>query len=93
MRGVLAEHISSVDVGSLARVEMLTRGFVARGADMWTARARAYRLNDAARMGQASVIAYGRTYVLSAIIILLIIPLLLLVRKTRGANSGHAIME
>jgi hypothetical protein len=44
-------------------------------------------------MGQASVIAYGRIYVLSAIIILVLIPLLLLVRKTKGAGGAHAIME
>ena len=42
---------------------------------------------------QASVIAYGRIYVLSAIIILVLIPLLLLVRKTKGAGGAHAIME
>jgi hypothetical protein len=44
-------------------------------------------------MGQASVIAYSRVYVLSAIIILAIIPMLLLVRQTRGAGGSHAIME
>ena len=91
---VLSEHVTTLDATSLARVQTLTRGMVARGADPWTARARAYRLIEAQLTGQASVIAYSRVYVLSAVIILAIIPLLLLVRQTRGAGGrGHAVME
>lgn len=44
-------------------------------------------------MGQASVIAYSRVYLLSAVIILAIIPMLVLVRKTRGAGGSGAVME
>ena len=90
---VLAEHITAVDPTSAQRVQALTRGMVARGADAWTAHERAYRLLEAQVTGQASVIAYSRVYVLSAAIILAIIPLLVLVRQTRGAGGGHAIME
>jgi hypothetical protein len=40
------------------------------------------------------VISYSKIYVLSAILILLLIPLLALVRTTRNAaGGGHAIME
>ncbi|MFI5255638.1 MAG: DHA2 family efflux MFS transporter permease subunit [Gemmatimonadales bacterium] len=92
-RATLVQHISASDPISLARLEALTRGMVARGADLWTAKSRALALMDAQLMGQASVIAYGRIYVLSAIIILVLIPLLLLVRKTSGAAGAHAIME
>ena len=92
-RATLVQHITATDPISIARLEALTRGMVARGADLWTAKSRALALMDAELMGQASVIAYGRIYVLSAIIILVLIPLLLLVRKTRGAAGGHAIME
>ena len=90
---VLAEHITSIDATSAGRLKALTQGMMARGADAWTARARAYRLLEAQVMGQASVIAYSRVYILSAVIILAIIPLLVLVRKTRGAGGGHAVME
>ena len=90
---VLAEHITSIDATSARRVKALTQGMMSQGADAWTARARAYRLLEAQVMGQASVIAYSRVYVLSAVIILAIIPLLVLVRKTRGAGGGHAVME
>jgi DHA2 family multidrug resistance protein len=90
---VLAEHVTGLDPTSTARVQALTRGMVARGADAWTARARAYQLLDAQVTGQASVIAYSRVYVLSALIILAIIPMLVLVRQTRGAGGSHAVME
>jgi hypothetical protein len=44
-------------------------------------------------MGQASVIAYGKIYVISAVLILALIPLLALVRQTKGAGGAHAVME
>jgi DHA2 family multidrug resistance protein len=90
---VLAEHISPLDAASVSRLQSLTRGMMAQGADAWTARARAYRLLEAQVMGQASVIAYSRVYILSAVIILAIIPMLVLVRKTRGAGASQAVME
>ena len=89
---VLAEHVTPLDPTSAARLQALTRGMMARGADAWTARARAYRILEAQVMGQASVIAYSRVYLLSAVIILAIIPMLVLIRQTRGAGGG-AVME
>jgi DHA2 family multidrug resistance protein len=72
---------------------MTTRAMIARGADPWTARERALSLMDRQLSAQASVIAYGRIYVLSAALILALIPLLLLVRQTRGAAGAQHIME
>jgi MFS transporter, DHA2 family, multidrug resistance protein len=92
-RATLVQHVSASDPTSMARLQALTRGMVARGADLWTAKSRALELMDRQLMGQASVLAYGRIYVLSAIIILVLIPLLLLVRRTRGAGGAHAVME
>jgi DHA2 family multidrug resistance protein len=92
-RAILAEHISLGDAITMSRLEMLTRGLVGRGADPWTARARALEILDRELMGQASVIAYSRIYVLSAALILALIPLLLLVRHTRGAGGAHHVME
>jgi DHA2 family multidrug resistance protein len=90
---ILAEQVTTTSPTSLTRLEALTRAMVARGADYWTARQRAYALLDREILGQASVIAYGRIYVLAAILILLLIPLLLLVRTTRGAAGSHPVME
>jgi DHA2 family multidrug resistance protein len=92
-RAILAEHIAIGDQATMNRVDMLTRALVARGADVWTARARALELLDRQLMGQASVIAYSRIYVLSAALILALIPLLLLVRRTKGAAGAQHIME
>jgi DHA2 family multidrug resistance protein len=92
-RAILAEHISIGDPTTMGRLDMLTRALVARGADPWTARQRALELLDRQLMGQASVIAYSRIYVLSAVLILALIPLLVLVRHTRGATGVQHVME
>ncbi|HEY9226914.1 MAG TPA: DHA2 family efflux MFS transporter permease subunit, partial [Gemmatimonadaceae bacterium] len=92
-RAILGERVTTLDPLSRERVEMLTRGMMARGADFATAHGRALQMIDRQIGGQASVIAYGRIYVLAAILILLLIPLLLLVRQTRGAGGAHAVME
>ena len=92
-RAILAEHISVGDAATISRVEMLTRALVARGADPWTARARALEILDGQLMAQASVIAYSRIYVLSAVLILALIPLLVLVRHTKPSGGVQHVME
>ncbi len=92
-RANLVQHISLSDPATLARLQALTHGFMSRSVDFWTAQRRALAVIDGEVMRQASVIAYSRVYVLSALIILLLIPLLLLVRRARGAAGAHAIME
>jgi len=92
-RAILAEHLASGDANTLNRLDMLTRAMIGRGADAWTARQRALSILDGELMTQASVIAYSRIYVLSAALILALIPLLVLVRHTRGASGSPRIME
>ena len=92
-RAILAEHISVGNPTTMNRVEMLTRAMIARGADAFTARERALEILDRQLMGQASVIAYSRIYVLSAALILALIPLLLLVRQTKGSAGAQHVME
>jgi DHA2 family multidrug resistance protein len=92
-RAILADHIASGDPVTLSRLEMTTQAMIGRGADPWTARARALSLMDRQLGAQASVIAYGRIYVLSAALILALIPLLLLVRQTKGVAGAQHIVE
>ena len=92
-RAVLAEHVTTVDATSLSRLELLTRGMMSRGADLWTARQRALAVLGQQLTGQASVIAYSRIYVLSALLILALIPLLLLVRQTKGSAGARMVAE
>ena len=92
-RAILSEHVSMNDPIAMGRIDMLTRAMMARGADQWTARKQALMLLDRQLYGQASVIAYGRIYVLAAGLILLLIPLLFLVRQTKGGAGAHVMME
>jgi DHA2 family multidrug resistance protein len=92
-RATLAAHVSAYDPTTVERLRTLTRGMIARGADLWTARGRALEVIDREVTGQASVIAYGEIYLLSALTILVLIPLLVLIRRTRSAGGGHAVME
>ena len=93
-REVLGEHVAMNDPIALSRIDMLTRGMMAKGLDQWTARQDALRILDRQLFGQASVIAYSRIYMLAAALILLLIPLLALVRQTKSAAGGeHVVME
>jgi DHA2 family multidrug resistance protein len=92
-RALLGEHLGMTDPMSIGRIEMLARAMTAKGADAWSAHREALMVLDRQLFGQASVIAYSRIYVLAAGLILTLIPLLLLVRETRGAAGSHAIMD
>jgi DHA2 family multidrug resistance protein len=92
-RAVLGEHLAMNDPTALGRIETLTRGMIGRGADAWTARQRALTLLDRQLFGEASVIAYSKIYTIAAGLILLLIPLLLLVRQTRGSAGDQPILE
>jgi MFS transporter, DHA2 family, multidrug resistance protein len=92
-RAVLGDHVTVSDPAVLSRVEGMTRAMMAHGADPWTARQRALTLLDHQMLGQASVLAYSRIYMLAAGLILLLIPLLLLVRQTKSAAGDHMVME
>ncbi len=90
---VLSEHVTTMDPGSMGRVSMLSHGFMARGADAGTALHRTYAVLDGQILGQASVIAYGHTYVIAALLILALIPLLALVRTTKSDGPAEMILE
>jgi MFS transporter, DHA2 family, multidrug resistance protein len=92
-RDILGDHLSMNDPLALGRIDMLTRGMIARGSDAAAAHQRALSLLNQELLGQASVIAYSKIYVLAAGLILLLIPLLLLVRETKAPAGDHAIIE
>ena len=93
-KAIFAEHITTSDPISLGRLHQLTQGMIARGADRFTATHQAYALMDRTLSVQASVVAYGRIYVLSAVIILALLPLLLLLeRPTAAAEAAHLALE
>ena len=93
IRAVMGDHVTSTDPGSLARVELLKRAMMARGADAWTAQQRALSLLNRQLDAQASVISYSKIYMLSALLILALIPLLALVRVGRSASGTQLIAD
>lgn len=91
IRAVLGDHVVAGEPDTVNRLAMLTQGFIARGADSWTAHQRALAVMDRQILAQASVIAYSHIYVLTALFILALIPLLALVRRTSD-NSGTTLL-
>ena len=73
----LAEHVTTTGAQSLARVDMLTRGMIARGASPTVAHQQALSLLDHQMGAQASVLAFSRIYILSGILLMAALPLLL----------------
>ena len=92
-REVLGEHVTTTNPLALQRIEMLTRGMMTHGVDRWTAHQRALGILDQQLYGQASVIAYSHIYIITMLSILLLIPMLLLVGKTRSTGGAHVVME
>ncbi len=86
-RTVIGEHVTLSDPVTVTRLHQLTAGFLAQSGDPVAAQRQALHLLDAEMTGQASVIAFARVYMLAAMLILVLIPLLLLIRKTDVLES------
>ena len=89
-RAVLAEHVAQGNAEATARLDLLTRGMQARGADLVTAKQQAYAILDRQIAGQASVLAFSRIYFLSGLILLAALPLLLVWRHGRARPVAGA---
>ncbi len=87
-KNVLVEHVSAYDPATLERLSMFTRGFMSRGMDPETARRMALSAIDNQVLGQANVIAFGKVYFLSGLLLLSTLPLLLFVKKTLPTDEG-----
>lgn len=91
VRAALASHVTGP--AALSRLTMMTQAFVARGSDATTAHAQALQVLDAEVTGQASVIAFGHSYVLAGLLIAAIIPLLVLVRPSATRAPVDVLLE
>ena len=91
-RSIVGEHVGMFDPLSLSRLGQITAGMQARGAAPGVAREQALSIMDRQLLGQASVLAFARVYVLSAAIALALIPLLLLLRKPQARGGGAPMM-
>ncbi len=92
-KAVLAEHVTAYDPASLERVGTLTRGFMGRGADALAAQQLAYSTIDRQLAAQASVIAFGKVFLLSGLILLATMPLLLIVKRATPPSGEGAVVH
>jgi DHA2 family multidrug resistance protein len=92
VRANLVQH-TTMGGEAMTRLRMLTGAFVARGADVWTARTQALAVLDAEVNRQASVIAFSHTYIVAGVLVLALIPLLFLVRPPKSRPSTGMLVE
>ena len=85
---------SSPDV--YGQVQMMTQGFMARGADLTTARARALGVLDMRVMGQSAMIGFEHAFALGAILFFCLVPMVLLLKvppRTAGGQKAETHIE
>jgi DHA2 family multidrug resistance protein len=92
MKATLSEHIVAGDPNVMARIEAIAHGLVLRVGDINIARRQALAIIDGQVTAQASILAYSKIYVLAAIVMMVLVPLLLLVRRPK-AHKGPMVME
>ena len=79
-KAVLTQHVTTMDATSLGRLQLLTRGLIARGANPLLAHQQALAILDRQIGAQASVLAFSKIYILSGLVLCASLPLLLLFR-------------
>ncbi|MFL5576557.1 MAG: DHA2 family efflux MFS transporter permease subunit [Gemmatimonadaceae bacterium] len=89
-RAALVEHIGAYDPETRERLFMMTRGFMARGADSLTAAHRAVAALDRQVQGQALMLSFEDIFRMVGVIMLASIPLVLLLRRPSGGAPGGA---
>lgn len=89
-KALLTEHVTRTDPTTLHRVGQITQGLMSRGVNAMAAKQEALMLLDRQISAQASVLAFSRIYVISAIVLLASVPLLFLFKTGKGRGSGMA---
>ncbi|MDA1349793.1 MAG: MFS transporter [Chloroflexi bacterium] len=92
-RAVLSEHVTAFDAPTRTWLGMVTQGMAGSGADPLAARQQALSLLDLNILGQASVMAYNRVFVLVAGLFLLVSPLALLLGTGQGGSEVKISVE
>ncbi len=86
-RTSLITHMNTGDPEVTSRIALLSRAFVSRGSDATTAAAQAYRVLERQVLAQASVISFSKIYLISASVMVLGLPLLLLWHTGRNRTA------
>jgi DHA2 family multidrug resistance protein len=87
---VMGAHVTSFSEAAQHALEAARNGFLASGADAYTATQRAYAAVFGAVQRQAAMVAFVDLFRLLGIIFILLLPLVLLMRRPRGREAAAA---
>jgi DHA2 family multidrug resistance protein len=88
--GVLGANVDAYSPAAQAAFENARNGFLARGADITTATQRAYAALFGSVQQQASMVSFDLLFRLHGVIFLVLLPLILLMKRPRGAGPMGA---
>jgi MFS transporter, DHA2 family, multidrug resistance protein len=89
-RSVLVEHLAVTDPNVQARIAGMTASLAAKGADAGTAKQQAITLLDGAARLQSSVLAFNDTFFVTAVLVLVSIPLVFVLGKPKAGVKVEA---
>jgi DHA2 family multidrug resistance protein len=87
---VMGAHVTAYSQAAQQSLDAARNGFLASGADLYTATQRAYAAVFGAVQRQAAMVAFVDLFRLLGIIFLLLLPLVLLMRRPRGREAAAA---
>jgi DHA2 family multidrug resistance protein len=86
----LTQHVVTIGTDAQARLDLITRGMVARGVNPSVAHQQALMVMDRMVTAQASVLAFSRIYLLSGIVLCCAVPLMLFWHHGKGRAAVQA---
>lgn len=89
-RSVIVDHLGVTDPAAQARIASTAAGLMAKGADAVTAKQQSLTLLDGATRLQSSVLAFNDTFIVTAAVVLLTIPLVLVLGKPASGAKVEA---
>jgi len=87
---LLGEHVTPYSAAATASLDSARQGFIAAGSDPVTATQQAYAAVFGAVQRQAGMVSFVELFTLLGIIFLLLLPLVLLMRRPKGAAPAGA---
>jgi DHA2 family multidrug resistance protein len=89
----VAVHVSAVDPITQQRIAMLERAFELQGMPPSTARGAAIGTIYREVMGQASVLAFDKVFLLAGILFLFVLPILVFLKQPKLEKTGGGKKE
>jgi DHA2 family multidrug resistance protein len=86
----LGEHVDAYSLRAQQAMETLRQGFMAAGADPYTAGQRAYAAMFGMVQRQAAMLSFVDVFRLLGVVFLALLPLILLMKRPRGAVAPEA---